>query len=177
MIDAEAYGRALFELAAEDGRDAPIGDDLEIVRSLLAEQPSYAALMDTPAVPAAEKLELLHSAFAEADPLVLNFLSILCEKRSMHCFADCAAAYRKSYDEAHGLLRATAVTAVPLREDQAAALKNKLAAISGKTVVLENRVDPAIISGVVLRCGNIQLDDSMKNRLDTLRRSLRETIV
>lgn len=177
MIDAEAYGRALYELAAEDGRDAPIGDDLETVRNLLAENPSYAALMDTPAVPAAEKLELLRTAFAGGDPLVLNFLSILCEKRSMHCLSDCAAAYRKCYDEAHGLLRATAVTAVPLREDQASALEKKLAAISGKTVVLENRVDPAIISGVVLRCGSIQLDDSIKNRLDTLRRSLRETIV
>ena len=178
MIDAAAYGRALFELAAEAGQDETLGEELSRVCGLLEQNSDYVKLMDTPAVPTEEKLGLLRTAFGGAEnELLMNFLSILCEKRAFRCLPDCAAAYVAAGDEAHGRVRATAVTAVPMRPEQLRALTGKLAEITGKTVVLENTVDPAIISGVVLRCGSIQLDDSIKSRLDALRRGLRETIV
>ena len=110
-------------------------------------------------------------------PLLLNFLCLLCEKRAYYQFPACADAFDACYDEAHNLLRATAITAVPMQERQKNALREKLAHITGKTVLLTNRTDPALVGGITLRYGGVQLDDSIRARLDKLRRSLSETIV
>ena len=44
-------------------------------------------------------------------------------------------------------------------------------------MILTNRVDETLIGGMTLRYGGVQLDDSIRSRLDKLRRSLSETIV
>lgn len=177
MIDTASYGKALFQLAEENGSDAKVLDEIEGICTVLKDNQGYITLLDTPAVPTEEKIGLIKSAFGNADPILLNFMSILCEKHSVYEVERCADAYRKCYDEAHGLMRAEAITAVPLTERQHEALQKKLESITGKNIVLENRIDESLISGITLRYGGIQLDDSIKSRLDNLRRSLSETIV
>lgn len=177
MIDAAGYGKALFELAAENGSDTQVREELETIRAALRAQPDYVTLLDTPAVAAEEKLRLLREAFAAADPMVLNFLSLLCEKRALYRFSACTDVFNACYDETHGLLRATAFTAVPMQERQCEALKEKLSSITGKTVILTNCIDETLIGGIRLRYGGVQLDDSIRSRLDKLRRSLSDTIV
>lgn len=177
MIDTAGYGKALFELAAENGTDAQVREELELVRAALRQQPDYVTLLDTPAVATEEKLRLLREAFGMMDPMLLNFLSILCEKRAMYQLSACADVYDRCFDEAHDLLRATAITAVPMQERQKDALIEKLSGITGKTVILTNCIDETLIGGMRLRYGGVQLDDSIRSRLDKLRRSLSETIV
>ena len=177
MIDASLYGKALFELAAETGEDEMIGQQVREVAELLSAHPQYVTLLDTPALPAEEKLTLIRSAFGSADSRVRSTLCLLCEKHAVRAFGDCARAYVRCRDEARNLLRAEAVTAVPLTERQSEALRSRLSAMTGKSIELENRIDPSIISGITLRYGGVQLDDSIRSRLEALRRSLRETIV
>ena len=177
MIEAADYGKALLELAAEANKDEQIKDELAVVCAAVQKERGYVTLMDTPAVGTEEKLLLLQKAFGQADPLLLNFLCLLCEKRAIHCLPACKTAYDKAYDEAHDILRATAITAVKMEERQCAALQKKLAVLTGKRVILTNELDPSLIGGITLRYGGIQLSDSIRSRLDKLRRSLSETIL
>ena len=177
MIDTAGYGKALFELAAENGSDMAVREELELICSVLKENRAYVTLLDTPAVSSEEKQTLLHQAFGEMDPMLRNFLCLLCEKRSFYQLSACVNAFNGFYDEAHNLLRATAVTAVPMQERQVEALKKKLEGITGKTVILTNCTDESLIGGITLRYGGVQLEDSIRSRLDKLRRSLSDTIV
>lgn len=177
MIDAASFGKALFQLAAENGNDTQVFSELKLVCEVFAKNRSYITLLDTPAVPTAEKLTLLREAFGSCDPMLINFLCILCEKRAAYCLPACAAAYGKCYDEAHGIVRATAITAVPLQERQRTALREKLETLTGKTIVLTNRTDRSLLGGITLRYGGVQLDDSIRSRLEHFRRSLSQTIV
>lgn len=177
MIDTAAYGRALFALAAETGTDARIREELELVRTALRQNVGYVTLLDTPAVATEEKLGLLRKAFDGMEQILLNFLSLLCEKRSIYLFCACADAYDVQFDTAHDVLRATAVTAVPMQERQCHELTHKLEKLTGKHVSLSNRVDQSVIGGITLRYGGVQLDDSIRSRLDKLLRSLSDTIV
>lgn len=177
MIDARGYGKALFELARENKTDENIRRELLCVRDLLHEHPEYVTLMDTPAVSSQEKHELLNEAFGQMDEMLRNFLSILCDKRSFFRFNACVDAFCAEYDEANDILRATAISAVEMKEAQCEALRKKLAALTGKHIELTNRVDPSVLGGVILRYEGVQIDDSIHTRLETLRRSLAETIV
>lgn len=177
MIDAGCYGKALLELACENQNDTQVREEINLVRETLRKNPGYITLMDTPAVSTEEKLRMLGEAFDGADPMLKNFLCILCEKRAFYQFDACADAFMANYDEMHDILRATAITAVPMSKKQQEALREKLASITGKTVELSNMTDPAVLGGVTLRCGGVQLDGSLQTRLEKLRRSLAETIV
>lgn len=177
MIDAQGYGKALFELAQENQNAAQVRSELQLVLDVLQKNPDYITLMDTPAVSTKEKCALLHSAFGALDDMLGNFLSILCEKRSFFRFNACAQAYFAAYDEANDILRATAITAVAMKRKQREALRTKLAQLTGKNVELTNRIDPSVLGGVTLRYAGVQIDDSIQARLETLRRSLTETIV
>ena len=177
MIDAAGYGKALLELACENKNDTQVRDEVKLVREILHENPAYITLMDTPAVSSEEKLRMLQEAFGGVDAMLMNFLCILCEKRAFYQFDACADAFMADYDEMHEILRATAITAVPMSKKQQEALRTKLASLTGKTVELSNITDPAVLGGVTLRYGGVQLDGSLQTRLETLRRSLAETIV
>lgn len=177
MIDTASYGKALFQLAQENGGDVRVLDELGAVQQLLQENPSYALLLDTPAVSQDEKHSLLREAFGQFDPMLLNFLCLLCDRRAFYQLPACRTAYRACFDEAHDIVRAEAITAVPMQDKQRAALKAKLESLTGKNIVLKNSVDPALIGGITLRYGGVQLSDSIQSRLDGLRRSLGEAIV
>ena len=110
MIDAVSYGKALYQLAEEDGAPDALLSELETVAQALTEQRAYATLLDTPALPSEERRALLCKAFAGCSQTVRNFLCLLCDKREIYRVPDCVKAYRACYDEAHNLLRATAAS-------------------------------------------------------------------
>ena len=78
MIDAASYGRALFQLAEENGCGDGVLEELQLVRRALRENPGYVTLMDTPAVAGPEKHALLLQAFSGASQELRNFLCLLC---------------------------------------------------------------------------------------------------
>ena len=92
------------------------------VRTILEGQPGYCRLLDSPALPREQRLLLLEQAFSSLSPYHLNFLKILCEKHAVHQYAACAQVYGQLYDQAHQILRATAITAVGMTKAQQDAL-------------------------------------------------------
>lgn len=177
MIDAVSYGKALYELAGEAGKEDTLRQQLSVICQAVEVQPSYMSLMDTPALGSGEKCNLIREAFADAEELLRNFLCILCEKRAFYTLPACKKAFDNAYDEAHAIVRATALTAIPMEDRQKEALIKKLSSLTGKTVELENRIDPTVIGGIRLRYGGVQLDDSIQTRLEILRKALAGAIV
>lgn len=177
MIDTQEYGRALYELAAEQGADEAILEELAVVEQILRCQPEYVQLLDTPALPKKTRATLGAQAFSQLHPMHVNFIQILCEKHAMKHYRACANQYRSLFDQSHGILRATAITAVPMSGLQQKALATRLEGLTGKTVVVTNQVDPQVLGGVRLRLNGTQLDGSLQARLADLRRSLTNAIV
>jgi len=177
MTDAKEYGKALFELAKESDKTESFLSELNLVRDAFVENPDYQKLLDTPALPKAEKLALIDEAFVGIDEYVLTLLRILCEQRSVYLFPKVADSFAMLYDEAMGIERVEAITAVSMTDKQLEAMKKKLEAITGKTVIIKNAVDSSIIGGVVLRYSGIQLDGSIKTRLEDFRKNLSNIVM
>ncbi len=98
-------------------------------------------------------------------------MKILCEKGTLRELSGCARAYRVRYNQAHGILEATATTAVAMTEQQAKSLQ-KLEKLTGKTIDLKTKVDPAVLGGIRLDIEGTELDGTVQNRLSALRRDI-----
>ena len=177
MIDAKEYGKALFLLAQEEGTTDVVSEDLKTVKKLLRENPRYEKLLDTPALSKGEKLSLIDRAFSSLHESVLNLTKLLCEKHSVYQLSRVADAYAVLCDEARGIMRAEALTAVAMTEKQISALTARLSALTGKMVVIKNTVEPGILGGVVLRYEGKQLDGSLKARLAGFEKALGEIVL
>ena len=104
-------------------------------------------------------------------------MKILTEKGYARYFCDCCDAYRELYNADHGILTVKAVTAVALTDQQAAKLSEKLASITGKTIELQNRVDPGCLGGVRLDYDGKRVDGTVASRLDAVRSLLKNTVL
>lgn len=167
------YGGSLYALAKAEGIDERIYADLALVAEVLEKHPQYVRLLDTPTVALAEKCTLVENAFAQhIHPYTNNFLKILAEKKQMHTFAAVRQAYVKQYNTEHNIEQALAVTAVPMDARLTEKLKAKLEAMTGKTIVLENKVDPAILGGLTIRLANKQIDASVQAKLSALEKQI-----
>lgn len=173
---AHLYGQALYTLARDEGLDTPILGELTALEAAFSQEPDYLRLLSAPNLPKPERCRILDEGFrGRVEPYVLNFLKILTEKGLIRRFSDCCGAYRAAYNREHNILPVTAVTAVPLSEAQQARLERKLAEITGKTIQLSNRVDPACLGGVRLNYDGTQVDDTVAHRLESVRSLLRGT--
>ena len=73
-------------------------------------------------------------------------------------------------------MEAEVVTSEPLSQALEEKLRAKLAAKSGKEVVINKKVDKSMIGGIIVRFDDREIDASLRKRLDDLRKSIDSTI-
>lgn len=169
---AKRYGGSLYELAAEESLTERILEELAAAADCIWQEPDYLRLLSTPAVPQKERCSLLEQAFAGAHPYVVNFLSLLCENGHMAELKGCVRAYRDRYNADHGIIEASVLSAAALSAGQREQLIAKLQAITGKTVILTENIDPAVLGGLRVSMGDVRLDGTVRRRLELLRDEL-----
>lgn len=170
---AKMYGGSLYDLAAEEGIEAQLLEELDAAAALLRQEPDYLHLLSMPNLPKKERCGLLDEAFrGQVHPYVLNFLKLLCENGTLRELNGCTRAFRVRYNKAHGILEATAVSAVALTQAQAAQLRTRLEEITGKQVDLSVKVDPSVLGGIRLDMEGVQLDGTVRHRLASLHGSI-----
>ena len=175
---AKTYGEALYALARDEQLDQRILEELEMTAGLFRENPDYVHLLSLPSLPKQERCAMVDESFRDrVHPYLLNFLKILVERGAPAELSGCAEAYRRRYHEDHGILEVTAVTAVPLDEALSGKLHQKLEEKTGKTVVLNTRVEPDVLGGVRLEMEGRRLDGTVRSRLDAIEKLLHQTVL
>ena len=177
MTVSNEYGKALFMLSEECGSTETALSDVITADEIFKNNPEYIKLLDTPAMTKAEKLELADAAFAVLDENVKNLIKLLCEKHSVFSFHEVASTFISLYNESMGIEHVEAVSAVPMSDSQLERMAEKLAAMTGKKIVIKNKVEPEILGGIKLRYCGKQLDGSVKTRLDKFEAGLKNTVI
>ena len=177
MIDVREYGRSLFELAEEEGITESVSGDVEIAEQIFSLNPDYAKLVDTPALTKEERTSLIDEAFSGLNAYLINMIKLLSEKHLAFSVPQALRGFSEAYDKSRGIERVEAITALPLTEAQTETLKKKLESVTGKTIIISNTIDAAILGGMKLRYCGKQLDGSLKTRLTSLEEALKQTLI
>jgi F-type H+-transporting ATPase subunit delta len=172
------YGEALYDLAKAENLSASILKEITVLGDAFTREPDFLRLLAAPSLSKEERCQILDASFkGKVHVYVLNFLKILTEKGYVRHFGDCCKAYRDLYNRDNGILPVRAVSAVALSKEQTAKLTAKLSSVTGKTVLLENRVDPDVLGGIRLDYDGKCLDDTVSHRLDAVRNLLKNTVL
>lgn len=171
---ARHYAEAAFAVARDERNFEGWQAAVEAAAHVLA-QPNARALLTSPSVRAEEKRNAMDRLIPAAPPSARNFLHILVDRGRLGEIAGIAEAFRERLNRERGIVTAEVTTAVPIDPDTERVLTQRLGAFlqqDPQKLVIRQRVDPAIIGGVVARVGDTLIDDSVRGRLERLRRTL-----
>ena len=168
---AKRYGRAVFELAQQDGNLEAWSGRLARIRELFAD-PEVAAVLNNPTI-ATERRE----AFVATQPHLFddeatNLARLLIESGRVDEVDAIEEEFQRLADEAAGRVRATVTTAIELETADRDRVARELSKRLDKDVRLSVVVDPRILGGLKLQYGDRLVDATVATRLEQLRRKL-----
>lgn len=105
-------------------------------------------------------------------PVAARMLELLAEKERIQYLPAIAHAFRDEVDARVGQVRVQVKSASALSDDALNTLVQKLEKRTGKKVLPQVEVDPAVISGVSARIGGQVFDNTVAGQLDRIRSSL-----
>ena len=164
---AKRYAQAAFQLALEQGQQEQWADDLDTINESFQVE-EFRSFLEHARVPPARKVQVIHDAFPGVDPLLQNMLSLLVSRGLVELVPEVQAEFRHLLDELKGREQVDVWTAVPLQDAERDRITRFLAELRNKEVVLDTRVDPIILGGLVIRMGDKLIDGSTRTRLQEL---------
>jgi len=172
---ARRYAAALFDVARKAGQSDRAGEELQALMRTVEGHDELRRVLDTPAVPAHVKKEIISSILKTSGGYsdeVSRLALMLAERDRLALLGQVQAVYAERLLEDKKIVPAEVVTASPLSDENRAALTKALGAATGSEVRLTERVDPAIVGGVIARVGSLVFDGSVTRQLERLRQKL-----
>jgi F-type H+-transporting ATPase subunit delta len=156
----------------EQGRLAPVREELADFVHTVEEVPELHALLRNPQLEPNQKTAILGELMGDADELVRNFLRLLTEKGRLGEIEEIGREFERLCAEEEGVLNVALTTAVELSDRDAKSIVRQIEESSGRKVQARRSVDPGLVGGIVLQIGSMRLDASVRGRLERLRREL-----
>lgn len=169
------YGKALFAIYKQTG-DKKISEDVLSLLSIFAGDKSLNAYLADALVAKSAKKKFLSQLSAELklSTVVVNFLSLLCDKGRASFVEGALVAFNQAKKESEGVVDVKVKTVQALTASQKKMVeefvRNNVA--GAKAVEIEEVLDASLIAGMRVRVGSVEHDMSVRGRLDALRTSL-----
>jgi F-type H+-transporting ATPase subunit delta len=173
---AERYSTALFELGLEANALDQILDELNRFHEAMDAVDDLARLVKSPVFSADEQTRAIAAILQQMqiEGLTANFLKLIAKNRRLFALPDMIKAFRAAVARHRGQTSAAVISATKLEEGQVRALQSALKAALQKDVQLEERVDPALLGGLIVKVGSRMIDTSLRTKLNSLKQVMKE---
>jgi F-type H+-transporting ATPase subunit delta len=173
LKSAGLYARRALELAARSNQLERWRDDLRVVAATPVSDVLRCCRWQDGDLMADESAIASH--IGDVLPEVADFACLLARNNKEAILSEIAAEYSRLLDEYYGVRQAEVTTAVPLDDDARRLIETRLREIAGSSFTLDERVDPTIVGGIIVRVGDRIIDRSVRARLQALRDSVLES--
>ena len=171
---ASRYAKSVFDLAIELKTVDKIYGDMLLIRDICSQNRKLVTLLKNPIIRYDFKLRVLTKIFQKhVNPLTLKFFGLISRKNRSSILPEVSRIFTELYDAHMGIVRANVSSAVQLSAQVKKEFEAILAKETGKKIALDSRVDQSLLGGYVLRVGDLQIDDSLKTKINNLRRELK----
>jgi len=171
---AERYVKALFEVAQETAAIAAVERDLNALGELLMQSDDFQHFLVNPLLSAQAKSEAMITILAKmgAHPLTDQFVGMLIRGKRLAILPEVITLFGEWASDARGELRGEVIAATTMKSKEIEAVGQRLGKAYGKTMKLQVRQDPALLGGVVVKIGSLELDGSLAGKMRRLKIAL-----
>lgn len=168
---ASRYAKSLLDLAKEQGIVETLYKDMVFFKQTLIQNRQLNVILKNPIVRAEKKNAIIKSVFGNRlNPVTMSFFQVIAKKNREPIMDAIADEFIIQYDRLRGIERAIVITTIPLTDVLRTQFKAMVTKTTGREQVeLEERIDPNLIGGYVLRIGDQQIDSSLRSQLNDIR--------
>lgn len=173
---ARPYATALYDLALEQGQVEAVESDLVALSGVIAESADFTRFLRSPVIPGDDKAVAMDAILARSGigATVANFIRVVARNGRLFALPTVIASFRLLAAKARGEVAAEVTSASPLSREQIASLAETLKQKIGKTVTLQEHVDPSLIGGLIVKVGSQMIDSSLKTKLTAMKIAMKE---
>jgi len=173
---AGRYAAALFDLAKEAGAVDATEAELKALAGLIAESADLRAFLKSPVYNREDQARAAAAIVEKAGfgDLTANFIKLVARNGRLFALPAMIRAFLAMAAAARGEGAAQAITAAPMNEEQAKALRQEIEAMAGKAVNLDARVDPDLLGGLIVKIGSRMIDASLRTKLNRMKTVMKE---
>jgi F-type H+-transporting ATPase subunit delta len=172
---AARYAKSFIDLTMEQGLLEQAYADMKLVAEVAAENPELISLLKSPIIKTDKKQAILKEIFgSKINKITSAYLQLITGRRRETYLPQVAEEFINQYKEKKKILTAVIITANGI-DDNIRQRVMDLVKDSGNTeVVLQEKINKAIIGGFILRVGDKQVDASIARKLNNLKRDFKE---
>jgi F-type H+-transporting ATPase subunit delta len=168
---ARPYAKAAFSVAREKGSLVAWSHTLQTAAAVVSDA-RVEQLVTSPNVSEDQLVDLFSDLSGKGDDNVRNFVRLLAKNRRLALLPDISALFEILRADIENTAAVEVTSAVPLNAEQQAKLAAALKIRLKRDIQMTTAVDPSLIGGAVIRCGDLVIDGSLKGRLAQLRTEL-----
>lgn len=171
---AKRYATALLDMAVKDQVLEQVEKNLHEFAAMFAASPDLRKMITNPLVSRVqqERAVIALAEKAQFHKLTSNFLGLLARNRRLNAVLAVVEAFRKESATRRGDSEAFVQSAHALTPAQTDALQKELSKALGSHVTLNVEVQKDLLGGMIVTVGSRMVDDSLKRKLERLKRTL-----
>lgn len=168
------YAQSVFDLALERDEVEVVRDNMKWIATVCNDNPELVAMLKSPVINGDKKLSVFHKLFLpELDKLTMGFVEIVIRKKRESHLHQIALKFEDLYLEYKNIKKALVISAVPLTENLRKEIKQMLEEETKGKIVMEEKVKPEIIGGLIIQMDDLLFNDSIHHKLEKLRKEFK----
>lgn len=168
---ANRYAKGLLDFVQESGDVSLVYSEMQNIVKIIKECKELKSFYQTPHVTSKKKMEVSLEVFGKFSDTVKKFISLVISHSRESMLLDIANAFINKVDIANNVKKVLLTTATNLSQNQIDKIlaSSKLAMDSKYEVKI--KINPNIIGGYILRVGDYQYDESVRSKLNQIKKN------
>ena len=166
----DRYAKSIIDLARERGEIESVRNDFAYIRALCKQNPDFVAMLKSPLIDSSKKIKIITAVIGGKLSKMTDLLvEIIVRKKREGYLPDIAERFLAQYDLENNVTRGILTSAAPLSDELKARINEIVERDLKTTFKVEEKIDPELIGGFVLRVGDRLFDGSVSYNLRQLK--------
>jgi len=173
---SKSYALALYQLAKENAELENVENEMNGLKKLLIDSSDFREMISNPTIEKEEKKNIINKItqnnnFSITGKKFLGFLTI---KNRLFFLSQIIESFLSFLSNAKGELKAKLLSSKELSKMEIEKIEKALSSDFKSPIKIEYKHEPSLIGGLIIQVGSIMVDNSIKNKLRQLEKSMIE---
>jgi len=173
---SKSYALALYQLAKESSELEKVEDEMNGLKKLLIDSSDFREMISNPTIQKEEKKNIIsaitqNNNFSKTGKKFLGFLTV---KNRLFFLNQIIESFLNFLSNVKGELKAKLLSAKKLSKADIEKIEKELSSDFNSPIKIEYKHEPSLIGGLIIQVGSIMVDNSIKNKLRQLEKSMIE---
>ena len=166
------YAKSILSFSEENNTSKEVALDMQKLSDLMQLNSDLQTVLENPLVAHEKKLMIINGLFPDTSESTKKLFSLMADNNRLAILAESGYHFLELYAISNKITKATVTSVSPLTSDLKEIVLKKAKTFSKGELKIENKIDPNIIGGFILKIGDMQLDASITSQLKTIKTKL-----